>query len=121
MIPATFTAVLLLLLAAACGSGGSGTYGSGKTGTAAKSESHEEVADDIATSVGKQSNCYFIGSMRYRGSRTDVYQCELGATGNVQCYVRPQRKPVNVDKLLARGEVYRSLEGSDIDELACVG
>jgi hypothetical protein len=57
--------------------------------------------------------------MVYGGSRADLYQCELGASGGVECYVRPRGKPVKVDKLLARPEVIKTLEGSDIDQLAC--
>jgi hypothetical protein len=106
----------VLLLAAGCG-GGSGGPGGRKQG---HEQSQEDASEQVAASVGKQSYCYPIGSMLYRGARTNVYQCELNATGDVDCYVRPGRKPVNVDKLLARKEVYRSLEGSSIDRVGCV-
>jgi hypothetical protein len=117
-----FGGIAVALLFAVAGCGGGGSYaGSGGTTRAqeTKSEDHGAVADEIAASVGKQSYCYYIGSMVYRGSRADLYQCELGATGNAACYVRPNAKPVNVDKLLSRPEVIKTLEGSDIDQLAC--
>jgi hypothetical protein len=107
----------LLLLAAGCG-GGSG--GGTASGNQAREQTQEDASDQVAASVGRQSYCYLIGSMLYRGARTNVYQCELNATAGVKCYVRPGRKPVNVDKLLAEKEVYRSLEGSNIDELGCI-
>jgi hypothetical protein len=103
-----------LLLAAGCGGGGSGGR------KQAHERSQEDASDQVAASVGRQSYCYLIGSMLYRGARTNVYQCELNATGEVDCYVRPGRRTVKVDKLLAREEVYRSLEGSSIDRVGCV-
>ena len=105
----------LLLLAAGCGGGSGGGSASGN-----QAREQEDASDQVAASVGKQSYCYLIGSMLYRGARTNVYQCELNATAGVKCYVRPGRKPVNVDRLLAQKEVYRSLEGSNIDELGCI-
>jgi hypothetical protein len=111
-------AVLAATSASACG--GSGTSSpSGTTTQGTSSKDVDRTADSIAKAVGKQAYCYPIGSIEFRKQRTDLFQCELGATGNVNCYVEPGRKPVLVDPLLARNEVSRSLQGSDLSELAC--
>jgi hypothetical protein len=117
MTRAVALASLLLLLAVSCGDGGSATLG-GKTQPPRQDD--EAVADAIAASVGKQAYCYEVGTVLFRGARTSVFQCELGATGDVNCYVRPGRKPILVDDLLVRKEFYKSLESSDPEELACV-
>jgi hypothetical protein len=119
MVRAGLLTVVLALLVAACGGGGSSTPSGGTTRQQPRQDD-DEVAAAIASSVGKQASCYVIGSVLYRGSRTGLFQCELNANGDVKCYVRPGRKSVNVDRLLARKEVYNSLQGSDISLLGCV-
>lgn len=114
-------AALLATCTAGCGGSGKSTP-RGSTGATTPGTSSKDVdrtADSIAKAVGKQAYCYSIGSIEFRKQRTDLFQCELGATGNVNCYVEPGRKPVLVDPLLARKEVSRSLLGSDLSELAC--
>ena len=119
MVRLGLLAAVLALLAAACGGGSSSTPSGAATAQQARQDD-DAVAAAIEASVGKQASCYTIGSMLYRGSRTDLFQCELNANGDVKCYVRPRSKSVNVDRLLSRTEVYRSLQGSDISLLGCV-
>ncbi len=81
----------------------------------------EQEADEIAAAVGKDSFCYLIGSIRYRGERRGLYQCEAGTTGAVDCYVQDRDEPVRVNKLLTRKEAFEGLEESAVERLACVG
>ncbi len=92
---------------------GCSALGSEKTDT-------EQEADKIAAAVGKDSYCYFIGSLRYRAERRGLYQCEAGTTNAVpDCYVWDRDKPVQVNKLLHK-EAFKSLEESDVARVACV-
>jgi hypothetical protein len=110
--------VLVATTVSACGGSGSSSP-SGTTTQAASSQDVDRTADSIAKTIGKQAYCYSVGTIEFRKERTDLFQCELGGTGNVNCYVQPGRKPVLVDPLLARQEFSRSLQGSDLSELAC--
>ncbi|MFN2470941.1 MAG: hypothetical protein ABR583_08115 [Gaiellaceae bacterium] len=121
--------VFVALLTAGCGSDAESGAGTATTPERPATtteperqsvEEREEEADAISTAIGEKAFCYWIGSIPFRRTRHDLYQCELAATGAVDCYVREGGKPVQVDALLSRKAAFEGLEESAVEVLGCL-